>query len=298
MPRPCHAAHSLSPSTCTLCNHCVRDHPESQDYRRKWGESEPAGLTTSGPGRTVLLTSGIGDALALDSFTLPEVRESLTGMVLASPAARTVLQLYQAAPTYPNLRNFSVLPTGKNVYYSKEAVEKMQGPIAAEDWSIAVRFPTFRHYAGSSFLEHTLCRPRRFDRPYVIIVPHSSWGRWAGRSFTAEDWANLLNFLERRQLLGVVLHDGAEKVVASPRLVDLTGQTSILEAIELLKGAQGYLGIDSWASVLAAKLFPTQRIAVRSVWSHLYQNARVYYAPRTRFPFVSRTLKIPTWDGA
>lgn len=247
-------------------------------------------------GRSVLFTAGIGDALALDSFTTPETREQIEEMVLACPAADAVQQLFQSIPTYPNLRAFRLLPTGGRSYYSLAAVEEAHGALpGVEDWSITARFPACTRYAGSSFLQHTLCRARRIGRSYAIVVPHSSWGGWQGRSFDAADWSACLSVLERLDLLGVVLHRGEDRVEPHPQLLDLTNQCSLLENIELLKGAEGYLGIDSGLSVLAAKLFPRSRLAVKSVWGHCYANAHTYYAPWSEFPFLQRTLEVSAW---
>lgn len=251
-------------------------------------------------GFAALLTGGIGDVFALESFTTPERRERLESLLLACPSSNVVRAMYQSLPNYPRLENYRTLGTGGQTCLCRKDVEKIAGPLPdAEDWSIATTFPTFRNYVGSSWLTHRLVpRPRRIDKPYVVIVPHSSWGRWEGRSFDASDWQEAFGYLERHDLHGLILHHGNERVEPHPRLIDLTNQVSILEGIELLKVAQGYLGIDSALSVLAAKLFPSDRLAVKSVWGHCYQFRHIYYAPRSEFGFLRRELVAPDHEPA
>jgi hypothetical protein len=45
MPRPCHAAHPLSPETCRACFWCMDPSDKGRAYRALWSEPEPA----SGP---------------------------------------------------------------------------------------------------------------------------------------------------------------------------------------------------------------------------------------------------------
>jgi hypothetical protein len=243
-------------------------------------------------GPAFLFTGGLGDVLALESFFPERVRAALSGLTLACPAAPAVADLFGALPNYPRLKGCTILPTGSAVYYEKAGVEKAHGKVMAEDWSIATRFPTLRgeDYTGSSFLAHRLCQSRSIGQPYVVVVPHSRWGRWADRSFDAADWQACLDYLAEYELLGVILHEGPEVVEPHPRLLDLTNQTSVTEAVEILKGAEGYLGIDTWLSVLAAKLFAPGRLAVKSVWGHCYEWQHLYFAPCREFPFLKRSL--------
>ena len=247
--------------------------------------------------RAILLTGGIGDAFALEGMMRPEEREQLSAIYYACPAAREISDLFAALPNYPKLRRHILLPSAKKVHYSQASVEADHGalPAAVEDWSVLRQFQRRRAYAGSSFLTHRLARPRTSLGEYVAIVPASQkFGRWADRDFSAADWSVCIGFLESWGLSGVVLGSESAPLPQGP-LTDLRGKISILESIEVLKGARGYLGIDSCLSVLAAKLFPVSRLSVKSVSGHLYQWSATYYAPRTEFGFVARQLEAPSW---
>lgn len=252
-----------------------------------------AGCTDRGV--AILLTGGIGDFLTLETMMREQLRGELAAVYYACPAAAEISTLCRAL-SLPRVKHF-ILPTGANTYYDLATVRGAVGtllPPHVEDWSIGMRFPRY-HYRPSSFLTQTLATPPAIDRPYVVIAHRSDWGQWSRRELDAGDWARLLATLEAHDLAGVVLSRArAPLPVDSPRLIDLQGQTTILESIEVLKGAAGYLGIDSALSVLAAKLFPAHRIAVKSVSPHLRQWRQVYYAPCTDFGFVREQLE-PSW---
>lgn len=249
-------------------------------------------------GLSILLTGGIGDAIALEGTMTPEERDQLTAIYYACPAAAEIEQLFRGLPNLPRLRTHVVLPTGRRVHYSAAAVEGHVGtlPAGVTDWSIAGIFPRGRPYTGSSFLTHPLCQsPAVPSQPFVVLVPHSTWGRWNDRNFNAADWAAAIDTLERYDLIGIVLCREKLPLPANPRILDWQGATSILETIEVLKRAVGYVGIDSGLSVLAAKLFPAARLAIKSVWGHCYAWKHMYFAPRKTYPFLKAALEVPPW---
>lgn len=263
---------------CTTC----------PDQKFKVDDPDPPGI---------LLTGGIGDAFALESMMPVEERDQLERVCYASPATREIRALFMALPNYPKLRRHDVLPTGSKSHYIKDTVEADTGRDLARilDWSIAVEFPKNKTYVGSSFLIHRLADPPHPGKPYVVVVPHSTWGRWDNRDFSADDWRMCLAILDELDLLGVVLCREKLEIPDHPRLVNWQGKTGILESVEILKRADGYLGIDSGLSVLAAKLFPGNRLSVKSVWSHCLNWKHVYFAPWMRYDFLQPYLDVTRW---
>jgi len=248
--------------------------------------------------RSILITGGIGDFLAVESMLTPEERESVDTAYYAAPAANEIAAILTALPNYPRLKNHWILPTYSHTFYDSGEVARglnWNRPANMQDLSIRDFFPLNRPYAGSSVLTKALANPAVPDRPYVVVVPHSTWFMPAGRAFDAADWDSLFRTLDKRDLVGVVLCRDAVPIPSHPRLIDRQGQLTILESIETLKRADGYLGIDSWCSVLAPKLFPANRIAIKNTWPHGWENRRSYWSPRSEFPFVSTSLKEPTW---
>lgn len=245
------------------------------------------------PTSTMLLTGGLGDVIAVESFMSPEERERIETIYYACPWIAELRAIFSALPNFPNLKTHNEL-TPKRTYYQKSDVEAAHGPLPPlTDYSILKVFPQRRTYTGSSLLAYPLpATLPTFDKPYMVVVPTSRWGRWNDRDFSESDWQTCLGYLERHDMLGVVLFNGNDFIRDHPRLVNLQNKTNILESVETLKRAAGYMGIDSAISVLAAKLFPVKRLAIKSVWKHCYEHKHIYYAPHTDFRFLQRRIAL------
>ncbi len=219
-----------------------------------------------------LVTGGIGDAIAVESMLTEAERDRLETLYLACPAWREVADLLDAC-RFPRLRRQVVLPS-EGAHKDAASVRRATGlPPGVSDWSISSVFYQGRRLPGrSSLLERRVARISLPEGRYAVVVPHSTWGRWEGRGFDKADWAAALTMLEAQQLTGIVL-----------------GR----ESVEIVKGAAAYIGVDTWASVLAAQLLPAEALTVKSVRDHCHANAARYFAPHTQFPFLRRTVAPP-----
>lgn len=286
--------------TCAVHGECTRD----TLVRGTEGKYLPTCHTCTDrkpqTGRAILFTGGIGDVFTLEAMFTPEFRGELETIYYACPNWRKIKEMFDSLPNFPRLKSHIALRSGQKVYYERAGVEKALGPIPAdvEDWSILPIFPKRLPYLGSSFLVHRIAKPTPIDGPYVVVVPRSrGFGGWDDRDFNERDWRTCTDFLERRNLRGAVLVSSREPIPDHPRLIDMQGKTSLAESVELLKSAAGYMGIDSCLSVLAAKLFPAQRLSIKSVNMHASQWATAYYAPWTTFDFVAPRLQEPPWTA-
>jgi ADP-heptose:LPS heptosyltransferase len=124
-----------------------------------------------------------------------------------------------------------------------------------------------------------------------VLCPFSTDKRSKERDFNAEDWNQTLKFLEQKDIKGVVINSGNDIVPKNSYLIDLSNLTKIEEAVEIVKAAKGYLGIDSWLSVLAAKVFNSLSLQIKSVNSHCLNNAAFYYAPKKEFNFINTKIE-------
>lgn len=283
------------------CNHPTTD----RDFctRERIGGSIPACVDCGDNpnavrAESILITGGIGDALAVDSMLTPEDRSAIKTIYLASPAGVELFEIFTRLPNYGRLTRVSVIPiVGTKAYYSlKDVAAAGHSLPQVSDWSIRSAFPKLRPYYTSSLLTTTLCViPKPVPGPYVVVCPYSQWGAWPGRGFTAGDWNACASGLADRGLVGVVL--GGARKDAPPGFVNLQGTTSIIESIEILKMATGYAGIDSWPSVLASKLFPADRLTVKTVSAHCRKWAKAYFAPRTQFPFLLNSVRLDHWSA-
>jgi hypothetical protein len=182
--------------------------------------------------------------------------------------------------------------------YDRRSVERIHGRLSNDlvEASISATFGRRPVYYGSSLLEHRLADPKLPDGRYAVVVPRSTWFSPAGRAFDSDDWDACLAALDLHGLTGVVLCRYKTPIPHHPRLLDFQGQTTLPEAVEVLKAAEGYLGIDSWASVLASKLFPARRMSVKGYGGHAYHNRRHYYAPRSDFGWLTKRIEVPPWN--
>lgn len=291
--KPCQdPGRKLKLHTCSVFGKCTLGETQDDAHGCRGCDRYQAPSVTQT--KAILLTGGIGDAIALEGQMPPAEREQIETIYYACPAWREISGLFQALPNFPRLKNHIILQTRGKVYYSAAEVIADHGPLNdVEDWSIKTRFPLARPYAGSSLLTHRIAETTR-RQPYVVIVPASrGFGQWADRDFAPADWSEAIRFLDLRDLQGIVVGKTPTSVPAHERLMNRQGKTTLAESIEILKAANGYLGIDSCLSVLAAKLFGPSCLAIKSVWGHCYANRQTYYAPHADFSFLQKTLVCP-----
>jgi hypothetical protein len=256
------------------------------------------------PADTIVLTGGLGDVLALESYMSDEQRGRLHTICYATNKRHLIRPLFDALPNYPSLRSHLTVWDDFSAFWcflSKEECCRRLSPVppelaAAEDWSILPKFAAIRagrlSFNRSSVLVHPMADVSGLVLPdrYVAICPYSSDKRVRERDFDDADWAATLFWLVKKGLTGVVLTTGGGYVPDTPSLVNLSDRTTVPEAIEVLKRAVGYVGIDSSLSVLGAKLFDPPMLAVKSRNDHCYANKGVYYAPKQRFDFLGHSL--------
>jgi hypothetical protein len=269
----------------------------------------------------IFVTAGIGDFIASECFFPEDLRKSITKIYYATPAQKEIIQIVSALPNYPNLKEQVIIWKEFNnpapyCFFHKNHFEGFSknhngDPLPGdwnevEDWSIAIRFKAvnetnvfnywelsktlikqedFTDYTYSSLIKHKLCDAPSPPLNAVAIAPvTSSFGSPPERNFNDDDWSTILSLLTENNQIGVVLGTGNLYVPNHGRIINLLNQTSILQSIEILKQCHGYYGIDSFMSVLAAKLF--DNIRIKSLNSHCYRYKHIYYYPKTNFDFL------------
>jgi hypothetical protein len=265
------------------------------------------------PARSIVLTGGVGDIFALESYMTDAQREAVTTICWATNKRKIIQPLFEGLPSFPNLKDNLVVWDDFDKFWcflsKNECRQRLTDPPApfeaAEDWSIVPKFDQFRRSGArstySSFLRYRLadvsglCLPVR----YVVICPYSTDKRMQSRDFDDADWAATLYWLVKRETVGVVLNTGTDFVPKTGSLLDLSNGTTLAQAVEVLKGSRGYIGIDSSLSVLAAKLFEFPNLMIKSKNSHCYNNKSIYYAPQKRFDFLKHTIvELATQKGS
>jgi hypothetical protein len=249
--------------------------------------------------RQVFWTGGIGDILTLEATWTDEYRKSIVRMYWASRSYPQMAAIFTRCPSYPNLIDHISLwdhyPDGmcfidfESAYETSLHRHLVTGPI--EDWSISKRFHDLSPYKGSGLLKHKLSSVKKFNLPeeYVLVCPYSSVNKksvqeW--RRFKDSDWEWLLNYLAEKQRVGVVVNTGDDFIPSSSRLINLSNQTTLGEALEIAKNASFYVGIDMAFSIVAAHMLPPDRIIIATQNAILWAYKHIYYAPHTTYDFI------------
>lgn len=255
------------------------------------------------PGKKLFITGGVGDFFTLESFLTTKEIESVTVVYQMGYRPPSVEPL--AEIVFPNLKHYCYF---WHCLDSKNATWSLQGTLArkmkAVDPSICilpcnVLFSAIksncRQFQGSIFLSNKMAAVDNLQLPleYAFINPHTvnATGAWSFRTFEKTEWGHVIRYLQQENLKGVVVGLDCLNIPQDDSLIDLNNSTTLLEAIEILKGSKAYVGIDSAFSVLAAQLFPKEQLYVRSRSSWCYQNLPVYFAPHTDFSFVTKSLE-------
>jgi ADP-heptose:LPS heptosyltransferase len=252
----------------------------------------------------MLFTGGIGDVMALECFMTDEERENLRKIYWATRACNSIRPMFDIL--YPAAEQ-EVLWTNQYeelfAFHSKAEASQEFDVLPEDwpevsDWSIGCKFDEItdgqRTYNGCSLMHKALISQSDFwafklPENYVVIAPRSGNDfMMERRDFDSDDWLATLEYLEKHNLVGVVLNNERD-VYIDERLINLTGQTSLMESLEILARSSGYIGIDSCLSVLGAKL--DGHLLVKSRNKHLYRNQHIYYAPRTDFGFIAPEIR-------
>ena len=252
---------------------------------------------------SIFLTGGIGDIFAVESFLTNEQKKRVNTIYYATNKREYIETLFRSVSgteQYPNLKNHHILWDDFSNFWCFYSIEdyalksKNQSNIIkkTKDLSILKVFDDIKSnraiYNESIFLMVSLANISYLNLPqdYLTILPYSTDKRMKERDFDKSDWQNVIKNLQYHKLKGVVINQGNDFIPKNDNIIDLSNKLNILEAIEVLKTSKGYLGIDSWLSVLASKLFHNENLQIKSLNKHCYDNADCYYAPKKDFKFL------------
>jgi hypothetical protein len=249
--------------------------------------------------KRILLTGGLGDFFAIECFISDLEREEIRTVVHGCCYAKAISSLMALLPNY-HIKNEIFLWENLKTRPCRNTTVQLRGHYNditnLNFWRVVANIRLKKRvFNKSSFIEHDLnCDLSKFNLPkeYVCIAPYTeSEHRRHPRNYTKEDWMATVGFLSKVKIPGVVL---GTKICdyQSPDLIDLGGKTSILESIEILKKASGFIGIDSFLSILAAKLFD-DILLVKTVASHVFHLKHVYFATSKSPPnsFLQRKIQ-------
>ena len=155
---------------------------------------------------------------------------------------------------------------------------------------------------NNRFLNKTYCDvKKKFNLPdnIILICPYTQDNRVncilcnrshteehnciATRNFTINDYYNTESILKSNKLTGVIVTD-VQNILPDEikdSFINLSGKTSIEESIEILKVCDGYIGIDSFLSIIATKIFANNNVIIKCYNKHAYEWKGIYWYPLT-----------------
>jgi len=260
--------------------------------------------------KSFFITGGIGDILAVECFLTDIEKSNVETIYYATRKKQQIENLFKSNKSFYNLKNHINLWEEHNNFWCFYSIEdylkktknnKLINYKNCKDLSIIKIFDEINKknikYNKSSFLENKLCNIDKFNLPknYIVILPYSTDKRISDRDFNNVDWDNTIKILEKFKTKGVLIGEEKNKKIPNNNFfINLINKTSIEEPIEILKKSQGYLGIDSWLSVLAPKFLDVNNIQIKSNNEHCYNNAHCYFSPLNKFDFLVNNVNYPT----
>jgi hypothetical protein len=262
-------------------------------------------------GPNVLFTGGIGDFFAIESFMTNAQRNAIKHVFLATRAQKAIQSILEASPIFPKLQRVTVLHHDWSKIFCVVSYEHLRSLSKSEKWNIDFSivpndlidnsiYYVFneitsgkRVYNPSAIFDHCFADISRFNLPetYTFIQPYSPNDRQGGRrDFTDEDWKITLKKLESAEKKGVVVVNSDDEVPTSPYLINLSNQTSVIEAIEIAKKCDSFIGVDSCFAGLVSKFLPASSMIIKTVNQHYLNYLKVYCSPHTTFDFVHSNI--------
>jgi hypothetical protein len=114
-------------------------------------------------------------------------------------------------------------------------------------------------------------------KQYVAIHPWSD-AEINGREFTERDWGNIVKFLERFDVMGVVVNQSKNLPPEfSRRLIDLTNKTTLKETFGIIKNATACILCASSLACFATKIFPKDKIWLKGGFEHMFTDWATYF---------------------
>ncbi len=249
--------------------------------------------------KDVLLTCGIGDFIAMESYFTPKERNDVTTIHWASRARQTLMELvpfvFQNATKHVIERDVWGPPFSKTFCISSRN-ELPRLPQSVHDWSVKVIVDDVRKgrrfYEGSTLISRELCDISRLKLParYFVVHPYSENARTPVRDLTNDEWLFAHNRLRTKGVPIVVVNKGGETLRQLPGVTDLTNQLTLTEAIEVTKNATGFIGAASLFSVIASKIMPTNALFIKGSRDLKMNYSSFYYAPHKTNAFVTDNL--------
>lgn len=236
----------------------------------------------------ILLTCGVGDFIAIESFLTSAETRAVDTIYWATRARTTILPLIPFV--FPNVKHHVVVKDSWGEAFTEDfCVESSEDlpdlPDNVIDLSIkrihAAMLRGTRRYRGSFLEKRQLAVIDDLQLPerYFVVHPHSENARTADRDMTAAEWTEIWKQLRSMNIPVVIINKSDKKLKQYPGVIDLTNKLDILQSIEVVKQSNGFIGSSSVFSVVASKVLARNQLYIKghTLLKNVYSS--LYYAP-------------------
>ena len=261
-----------------------------------------------------IVTGGIGDFIAIDQFFGYSFKKNIIFLTKQSLILKNLLQTYSSKNKYFALYyNFDIIKKpgfddSDELYKHFPIFKKLNIKII----NISDIFPILskKLIADALFNKHCFLFENisidvkdKFNLPdkYIVICPYTEDNRIScihckkshlkidkcplTRNFVDIDYINTIKFLNENNITGVMLSkvfiEISSSIDINNNIINLSSKTTLVESIEILKHSCGYIGIDSFLSVIASKLDNCKKKYVKCNSTHPINFKHIYWYPNT-----------------
>lgn len=253
----------------------------------------------------VLITAGLGDFITIESYLSDKFLSKIKKIYLATPRSEIVKNILNFYPTLKNVEveilpyDLRITPQIKNKEHLKLVYQASNASLNVNldnivDLSISVFFEPkiLPNFKGSSLLKNNISLiSHKLPEKYIVICPSSTM-RDVRQDIEISEWQNILFYLIQTDQQAIILglNDAQCPVPNNSRFINLLGKTTFAESVEILKLASGYIGVDSALSVLAAQIFDSSQLLIKSCNPILGFYKKYYYHPHSDFDFIASSV--------
>jgi len=253
-----------------------------------------------------LFTGGLGDFIGAECFMTEQERDSVTTVLWATRNVNEIKAAFDLKWIFPNMKEDRELYTDwsdirptrpwqpgdrfMNIGMKHELNTKCGLNLSKEeldaisdhslDATLQNIFQGKRRWISSRIGDNSVWPDiSKFNLPdrYVVIHPWSD-AEINGREFNDADWDNILRFLARNNIKGVVVNQSTVLPPVSNLLIDLTNQTILKESFGIIDQAESCILCASSLACYATKIFPKNKIWLKGGHDHMFSDwATIFY---------------------
>lgn len=253
----------------------------------------------------VLFTGALGDFIGAESFITEQEKDAVTEVLWATRNRLEILSAVDIMAVFPNLQKQTILfddfcderPTRPwrpgdrfmnigdkselNLKCGLNLSQQELNSISDHSLDATLRgiFSGERRFATSRITTRmALPDISNFNLPneYVVIHPWSD-AEVCGREFNTQDWNNIFKFLERRNLIGVVVNKSNVLPPSHNRIIDLTNKTSLKETFAIIKQSSYAILCSSSLACYASKILPKGKIWLKGGHEFIFTDWATYF---------------------